>query len=125
MSVEWNRKLNPKDHWLASRGLPVIAGDIFFDPILTWIMDFFSFSPLNTSFYNWKHKKSLPENFNPECVEMRHGDVTLTLQWRHGLACGQRGTDVRLFDFYLSDRLVWVSHMGKNNENPDLVCQNA
>ena len=35
---------------------------------------------------------------------------------------------VRLFDFYLSLGLVWVceiekSHMGKNNENPDLVCE--
>ena len=36
---------------------------------------------------------------------------------------------VRLFVFYLSLRLVWVceieiSHMGKNNGNPDLVCDN-
>ena len=37
--------------------------------------------------------------------------------------------DVRLFVFYLSHGLVRVceldiSHMGKNNGNPDLVCKN-
>ena len=41
---------------------------------------------------------------------------------------GQRAADVRLFVFYLSHGLVWVcdielSHMGKNNGNPDLVCE--
>ena len=43
--------------------------------------------------------KRLPEN--PEFAEMRHGEVILTLQWRHGLLCGRRADDVRLFHFYL------------------------
>ena len=38
-----------------------------------------------------------------------------------------RGGDVHLFFYYLSHGLVQVcevelSHMGKNNGNPDLVC---
>ena len=64
----------------------------------------------------WKKTwKRLPENF--EYAEMRHGDVILTLQWRHGSKCGQRVADVRLiFFFYFSLGLVrvWV----KNNGNP-------
>ena len=37
---------------------------------------------------------------------------------------------MRMFVFYLSLGLVWVceieiSHMGKNNGNPDLVCENT
>ena len=68
--------------------------------------------------------KKLPEN--PEYAEMRHGDVILTLQWRHGLTCGQREA-VR---HYLSLWLVRVcqidiSQMGKINGNTDLVCENA
>ena len=60
---------------------------------------------------------------------MRHDDVILTVQLRHGSTCGQRADDVRLFVFYLSLGLVRVcekelSHMGKNSGNLDLVCEN-
>ena len=75
-----------------------------------------------------KDMKRLPEN--PEFAEMRHGEVILTLHWRHGLTCGQHADNVRLFAFYLSLGLVYIrvceidlSHMGKNNRNPDLVCK--
>ena len=40
------------------------------------IMDSFSCSPLNTSFYIDKTRKRLPEN--PEYAEMQHVDVILT-----------------------------------------------
>ena len=51
--------------------------------LLSQIMDSFSCSPLNTSFYIGKTWKRLPEN--PEYAEMRHGDIILTLglQWRN------------------------------------------
>ena len=75
---------------------------------------FFSCSPLNASFYIGNTWKRLPEN--PEYAEMRHGDVILTLQWREGSTCDQR-TAVRFFSL----GLVRVSHMGKNNGNPDSV----
>ena len=64
-------------------------------------MDYFSCSPLNNSFYIEKTCKRLPEN--SEYAEMRHGDVILTLHWRHESAWGQRAA-VR-------------------NGNHDLVCQ--
>ena len=44
---------------------------------------------------------------------MRHGDVILTLQWRHGSTCGQRADDVRLFLFYRSLGLVRVCEINK------------
>ena len=74
-----------------------------------------------------KREKRLLES--PEYTEMRHGDVILSLQKRHEKTCGQRAADVRLFVFYLSLGLVRVCeiglyHMGKNNGNPDLVCEN-
>ena len=75
----------------------VIVRDRFFYPILTRIMDSFSCSPLNTSFYIWKTWKKLPEN--PQKAEMRHGHAILTLQWRHGSTCGQRKAEVWLFIF--------------------------
>ena len=86
-------------------------GRIFFYPILTWIMNSFSCSPLNTSFYIGKPWKSLPEN--PEYAEMQHGDLILTLQWRHGLTCGKRAVDVCLFvkagtGMWNKDDLAWV-----------------
>ena len=73
----------------------------------------------------WKGLKRLPEN--PEIAEVRHDDVILTLQC-HRSMCGQLADDVRLFVFYLSHGLVRVceielSHMGKNQGNPDLVCE--
>ena len=49
---------------------------------------FFSCSPLNTSFILEKLEKKLPEN--PEYAEIRHGDVTFTLQLRYGSTCDQR-----------------------------------
>ena len=59
--------------------------------------------------------KRLPEN--PKYAEMRHGDVILTLQWRHRSTCDQRAANVRLFFFILptgwygcarSNYLTWV-----------------
>ena len=78
--------------------------------------------------YIGKTWKRLPEH--PEYAEMRHGDVILTLQWCHGSTCGQRVDDMLLLIFYLSLGLVRVceieiSHMGKNNGNPYLVCENT
>ena len=77
-------------------------------------------------FLYWKKTwKRLPEN--PEYAQMRHGDVILTLQWRHGSTCGQRADDVRLFVFYLSLGLVRVCEIiesiigvqwGQKNPNP-------
>ena len=55
----------------------VITRERYFYPIPTRLMDSFSCSPLNTSFYIGKHK-ILPEN--PEYAEMQHGVVLLTLQ---------------------------------------------
>ena len=66
-------------------------------------------------FYIGKTWKRLPEN--PEYAEMGHGDVILTLQWRQGSTCG---CSFFIFPY------VWygcVSHRGKNNGNPDLVCK--
>ena len=48
-----------------------------FYAILTRIMNYFSYSPLNTSFISEKLER-LPEN--PDFAEMRHCDVILTLQ---------------------------------------------
>ena len=60
--------------------------------------------------------KILPEN--PEYADMRHGDVILIVQGRHGSTCSQCAADVRLFiSFYISHRLVRV------HGNPDLVCK--
>ena len=59
----------------------------------------------------------LPEN--PKYAEMRHGDGILSLQCRHGTTYDQRAADVRLFVFYRTH----LSHIGKNNGNPDLVCE--
>ena len=53
---------------------------------LTLIMNFFSCSPQNTSFYIGKTWTRLPGN--PEYSEMRHGDVVSTFPWRHGWTCG-------------------------------------
>ena len=44
---------------------------------------------------------------------MRHGDVILTLQWRHGSTCDQRADDVRLFLFYRSLGLVRVCEINR------------
>ena len=53
----------------------VLRRDGFFYPILTRIMDSFSYSQLNTSFILEKLK--IPENC--EYADMRHGDIILTL----------------------------------------------
>ena len=63
----WDRTIRPEDYLLASRGLPsdekrLFPRDGLFYPILTQIIDSFSCSPLNTSFYIWQHEKRLPEN---------------------------------------------------------------
>ena len=99
----------------------VIPRDGLFYPILPWIMDYFSSSPLNTSFYIGKTCKGLPEN--PEYTEMQYGDVISTLQWRHGSTCGQHAADVQLFTFYLSHGLVQVFRDGiKGNLLCFLTC---
>ena len=82
-------------------------GRIFY-PILTRIMDSFSCSPLITSFILKKTWKSLPENY--EYAEMRHGDVILTLQWRHGSTCGQRAA---VHFFYIFLGLVRVCEINR------------
>ena len=119
----WNRKIHPKDHHLASRGLQSddkrwSRGTDFFlsHPDLTWLMDSFSCSQLKYRISYWKkHEKRLPEN--PEFAEMRHGDVTDRL-----------AAEVWLFVFiFPAGRYRYVrskSHVGKNNGNPDLVCKN-
>ena len=63
----------------------------------------------------------------PEYAAIRHGDVILSLQWRHETTCSQRAADARLFFFYLSLVLVrvckiyrihhWCS-VGTENPNP-------
>ena len=85
-------------------------------------MNSFSCSPLNASFMSEKTWKRLPEN--SEYAEIKHGDVTLTLQCRQGSKCGQRAA----VNFNLALGLVWVCeieifHIGKNIGNPDLVCK--
>ena len=56
-----------------------------------------------------KHVKTERSEF----AEMRHGDVILTFQCRHGLTCDQRVADVRVFAFHLSHGLVWVCEINK------------
>ena len=63
---------------LVERYQMVIAKEVFFYPILTQIMDSFSCSPLSATFYIGKTRKRLQEN--PECAEVQHGGVILTLQ---------------------------------------------
>ena len=98
---------------------------IFLSHPHTHVEYFFLFTTKYLILYN-KDMKKLPEN--PEFAEMRHGDVILTLQRCHVSTCIWYADDVRLFVFYLSLGLVQVcdielSHMGKNNENPYLVCE--
>ena len=66
----------PSDGKRWSRGT-----DFSISSLRTRIMDSFSCSPLNTSYYIGKKIKRLYEN--PEYAEMRHGDVILTLQRCH------------------------------------------
>ena len=89
----------------------VIARDRFSYSIITWIMNYFSRSPLDTSDSIEKHEKRPSEN--PEYSDMQHGDVILTLQWHHGSTCDQRSADVRLFFFYLSQGLVRVCEINR------------
>ena len=76
-------------------------------------MDSFSCSLQDTSFYIRKTSKRLPEN--SEYAKMRHGDVILTLQWRHGSMCGQHAADVQLFCFLSFQQagtgITWVKTM--------------
>ena len=87
-------------------------------------MNYFSCSPLSASFYIGKTWNRLPRK---SWIRWDwHGNVILTLQWCHRSTCDQHAVDVRLFIFYLSHRLVQVcqiEYMGKNNGNPDLVCE--
>ena len=56
---------------------------------------------------------------------MQHGDVILTLQWRHWTTCNQRAA-VRFLSFPRAGTGMWkLSHMGKNNRNPNLVCEKS
>ena len=74
--------------------------------ILTLLMESFSRSPLNTSFYICKREKNFQKN--PEYADVRHGDVILTLQSNHEATCGQHAADVWLSYFYFSHGLVRV-----------------
>ena len=78
----------------------VTVRDGFFYPILTWIMDSFSCSKLNTSFLLEKHEKISRKSWN---AEIRHVEVILTLQWRHRSTCSHEAVP-----FYLSHGLVRV-----------------
>ena len=103
-------------HYEACRVMTVIPRDGFFYPTLTRLMDSFSCSALNTSFYIGKTWKRLPEN--PEYAEMRHGDVILAFQKHHGMTCGCS------FVIFPTGWYRYVrSHMGQNNGNHDLVCE--
>ena len=70
----------------------VITRDGFFYPILT-LMDSFSCSPLNISFYiekkTWKNA-SRKSWIRWAATYMWYGEVILTLQWRRGSTCSQR-----------------------------------
>ena len=111
----WDREINPRitdwHHeacWVMTNGDP--EGRVFY-PILTQIVDSFSCSPLCTTFYIEKRWKRLPEYH--EFAEMRHGDVILTLQWRHRSTWGQLAVDVRIFVFWIFPGLVWVCEVNR------------
>ena len=78
----------------------------------------FSCSPLNTSFYIGKNEKGLHKTMNT----LRRNFNT------YNNVTDRRAVEVRLSVYYLSHGLVRVcdielSHMSKNNGNPDLVCE--
>ena len=57
---------------------------------------------------------------------MRHYDVILT----YNDATDRRADDVRLFGIFfpmagMGMCVIELSHMGKNNRNPDLVCEKS
>ena len=65
----WDRKIHPKDHWLASWVLPGddklwSRGMFFYYPILSPVMDYVSCSPLDTSFYIEKREKDFQKILN-------------------------------------------------------------
>ena len=62
VAAEWWQTVNPRDRFSTEWSQTVNPWDRFFYPILTQIMDSFSCSPLNTSFYIRKAWKRLPEN---------------------------------------------------------------
>ena len=69
----------------------------------------------------WKTLIRFPENL--EYAEMRHGDVIVTY-----IDFTDRRAAVRFLSFPQAgtgmwDRMIELSHMGKNNENPDLECK--
>ena len=68
----------PEDHNWHHEACGVMTNGDLEPLILARIMDSFSCSPLDISFYIGKHIKRFPEN--PEYTEMRHDDVILTLQ---------------------------------------------
>ena len=70
-----------------------------------------------------KNNKRLPGN--SEFAGMRHGDVILTLQLRHGSTCDQRAANIFLIfpTGFVRVCEVELSHMGKNDGNSDLVCE--
>ena len=58
---------------------------------------------------------------NPDNAEMRHGDVIL----HYNAVTDRRAASVRLFPRAGTGVLdKKISHMGKKNVNPDLVCEN-
>ena len=102
----------------------LIPRERFFYPILTQKMDSFSCSPLNTSFFFLeKHEKGfqkIPKTLKCDMMMSFQHDIDIT---------DRHAASVLLFVFYLSHGPVWVceielSHMGKNNGNPNLVYEN-
>ena len=64
--------------------------------------------------------KKLPEN--PEFAEMWHGDIILTLQWSCGTT-SHKHVAVRFLSFPRAGPGLDLSHMGKNNGDPNQVCE--
>ena len=84
-----------------------MARDGFFYPILTWIMDSFSCSPLITSFILEKRGKDFQKILNTLRCDM----VTSFLHYDD--FTDRRATSVRLFVFYLSLGLVRVCEINR------------
>ena len=88
------------------------------------IMDSLSCSPLNTSFNIGKTMKKTSRKswIRWDASPCRNFNVTMTSRIDVRTAHGRR-TAVRFFIFPTGWYGIEVSHMGKNNGNPDLVCE--
>ena len=91
----WDRQIRPEDHQFASRGLPSddkrwSRETDFSFPHLTRIMDYFPYSPLNTSFIleNNLKKTSRKSWIRWESTWLRHFKITMTSRIDVRPACG-------------------------------------